>query len=221
MSKLYKAPSPGLGSKSTLLIGVVCAILVFLLVPIAQLFKESSVSVDSIEAVEFAPVPPPQVIEELVDPVVEEEPPPPLDLNKPPPMPTLEMLELSLNPGLGGDLSLDSSIDFDIATETVEQMSQLFGFDELDQIPRLMRQGRPKMQQSAEFQRLMRRQADRQVVLEVTLNEQGVVEVQNVQSATHEALIPAAKQAAEGSRFSPPMRNGQAVRARYTWPLSF
>lgn len=221
MSKLYKTPSPGIGSKGTLLIGIVCAMMVFLLVPIAQLFKETPETVDSIESVEFAPVPPPEVIEELVDPVVEEEPPPPLDLNTPPPMPTLEMLELSLNPGLGGDLSLDSSIDFDIATETVDELSQLFGFDELDQIPKLMRQGRPKMQQSAEFQRLMRRQADRKVVLEVTLSEQGVVKVQNVQSATHEALIPAATQAAEGSRFSPPKRNGKPVRARYTWPLSF
>lgn len=221
MSKLYKAPSPGLGSKGALLIGMVCAIMVFLLVPIAQLFKEATVSVDSIEEVVYAPVPPPEIIEDLVDPVVDEEPPPPLDLNTPPPMPTLEMLELSLNPGLGGDLSLDSSIDFDIATETVEELSQLFGFDELDQIPKLVRQGRPKMQQSAEFQRLMRRQGDKKVVLEVTLNEQGVVHVQNVQSATHEALIPAARQAAEGSRFSPPKRNGKAVRARYTWPLNF
>ena len=221
MSKLYKTPSPGIGSKSTLLVGTACAIMVFLLVPIAQFFKESTVPVDSIEEVVFAPVPPPKIIEELVDPVVEDEPPPPIDLKTPPPMPTLEQLELSLNPGLGGDLSLDSSIDFDIATETVEEMSQLFGFDELDQIPKLMRQGRPKMQQSAEFQRLMRRQGDRKVVLEVTLNEQGVVKVQNVQSATHEALIPAARQAAEGSRFCPPKRNGRAVRAHYTWPLCF
>ncbi|MDP4609659.1 MAG: energy transducer TonB, partial [Opitutales bacterium] len=137
------------------------------------------------------------------------------------PMPSLEQLELSLNPGTGGDIHIDGSLQFDLTTESAEEMIRLFGFDELDEIPRLVREGRPNSQQSAEFQRVMRRQGPKQVILLVVLDERGAISVVDVVSYTHAALIPSAKQAAESSRFSPPMRNGVPVRAKYTWPLSF
>lgn len=221
MPHLYKAGKGCVGLPISLSIGLVCALLIFLLVPITQFMREPQKTVNVIEVNDVAPPPPPPPLEEPPpSSEVEREKPPP-DLKSPPPMPTLEQLELSLNPGVGGDLSFDSSIQFDLSMESVDELSRLFGFDELDEVPRLVRQGRPKMQQSAEFQRLVRRKGAKEVVLEVAVSPRGVVSVQGVRSATHEALIPAAKQAAESSRFSAPMRNGQAVRARYIWPLSF
>lgn len=218
----YKAQGSGVGLWTSLSLGLTCALMIFLLVPMTQLLRDTDKAATIIEAVEVAPPPPPPPpMEEPPPPPKAEDETPPPEFEVAPPMPSLEQLELSLNPGLGGDLSFDSSLQLDLSTESVEAMSRLFGFDELDEVPRLVRQGRPKVQQSAEFQRLIRRQGTKQVVLEVTLSPQGVVTVQNVRSATHEALIPAAKQAAESSRFSAPTRNGRAVRARYVWPLSF
>jgi periplasmic protein TonB len=221
MPQLYKLPKDSLGLSWCVGLGVICAGLVFLLVPMTQLLRTPTKTVVEIESIDLAPPPPPRPLEEQVKPEPDEPDPPLPELDMPPPKPSLEQLELSLNPGLGGDLSFDAQIHLTVSTESADELSKLFGFNELDEVPRLVQQGRPKMQQSAEFQRLMRKAGEKQVVLEVALSPQGVVTVQRVQSATHEALIPAATQAAESSRFSPPMRNGQAVRARYTWPLSF
>lgn len=207
--------------KQSLLIGLVCSVLIFLLVPMTQLLRQPEKPDIVIDSIERAPPPPPPPIVDEPPVTEEEEIPPPPEFNLPPPKPTLEQLELSLNPGLGGDLSFDSRIDLNFETESTEELSRLFGFDELDEVPRLVRQGRPKQQQSAEFQRLMRRPGRKEVVLEVAVSAQGIVSVRGVQSATHEALIPAAKQAAESSRFSEPMRNGKSVGAQYIWPLSF
>ncbi|MGJ8650459.1 MAG: energy transducer TonB [Opitutaceae bacterium] len=221
MSQLYKPPSPNRGFGFSLLIGLLCAGLLFMLVPLTQLFQSPLKTVEIFEVVEVAapPPPPPPEAPDVPPPDEQEEPPP--ELNTPPPMPSLEQLELSLNPGTGGDINIDGSFQFDLTTESTEEMIRLFGFDELDEIPRLVREGRPKSQQSAEFQRLMRRQGTKQVILLVALDERGATSVVEVVNYTHAALIPAAKQAAEASRFSPPMRNGVPVRAKYTWPLSF
>lgn len=221
MSQLYKPPSPSRGFGLSILLGLFCAGLLLMLVPLTQIFQTPQKTVEIIEAIEVAapPPPPPPETPDVPPPAEQEEPPP--ELNMPPPMPSLEQLELSLNPGTGGDLRIDNAFQFDLSTESAEEMIRLFGFDELDEIPRLVREGRPNSQQSAEFQRLMRRQGTKQVILLVALDERGVISVVDVVNYTHAALIPAAKQAAESSRFSPPMRNGVPVRAKYTWPLSF
>ncbi len=221
MSHLYTRPKEGSGYGLSILLGLICAGFIFLLVPITQLMQKPKKAVNPIEVMELAAPPPPPPLEEPPPPPADQEETPPPELQRPPPMPTLEQLELSINPGMGGDFSIDSHFDLNLSTESAEELIKLFGFDELDEIPRLIRQGSPNMQQSAEYQRLMRRAGRKQVVLLVTLSERGVISVQEVISATHNELIPAARQAAESSRFSPPMRNGIPVRARYTWPLTF
>jgi TonB family protein len=67
----------------------------------------------------------------------------------------------------------------------------------------------------------MQQQVAKQVTLVVMVDTTGAVRVTQVLSYSHEALIAAAKQAAERSSFSPPLRNGQPVQAKYTWQLTF
>ena len=47
-------------------------------------------------------------------------------------MPTLEQMELILNPGTGADLSLELGLDLNFQTESADQLIDLFGFDQLD-----------------------------------------------------------------------------------------
>ncbi|MGJ8638726.1 MAG: energy transducer TonB [Opitutaceae bacterium] len=221
MPYIDKSHRPKLGSKAAIGFGLAVALGIFLLVPISQLLDTPERDTLVIESIEMAPPPPPPPPEDPPPPPKPEEEPPPIELKVPPPQLSLEQLELSLNTGTGGDLSFDSSMLFDVATESADELSKLFGFDELDEVPRLVRRGRPREQQSSEFQRLMRRRDTKQVVLEVALDHQGSIDVLNVRSASHEALVPAARQAAESSKFSPPTRNGRSVRARYVWTLNF
>ena len=57
-------------------------------------------------------------------------------------MPTLEQMELVLNPGTGADLSLELGLDLNFQTESADQLIDLFGFDQLDQVPSVTRYGR-------------------------------------------------------------------------------
>ena len=130
-------------------------------------------------------------------------------------MPTLEQLEVSLNPGTG-DLSIGAGLGMtvDFSTESVDQLEQLFGFGELDEIPRLVREGRFRYPPNSP-----RGRGEAFVRLLVYVEKDGRVSVQKVVDYSHREFIDAAKRMAEGSRFSTPTRNGQAVRSKYEWPI--
>jgi TonB family protein len=58
------------------------------------------------------------------------------------------------------------------------------------------------------------------VTLEVELNESGRVSVRRVLSSTHPELVSPARYVAQGSRYTPPKRNGMAVKATMRWPIT-
>lgn len=203
------------GRGLSLLLGAGVALIILLLVPLTQVFRPERGAVESIEALELAPPPPPPP---LIDPPpppppkMEEAPPPELEI--PPPMPTLEQLEIGLNPSTGGGLSLGIGVDFNFETESIDQIEKLFGFGDLDEVPRLVREGRFRYPPNAP-----RGRGEGYVRLLVYVEVDGRISVQKVIEYSHKEFIEAAKRMAEGSRFSPPMRKGQAVRSRYEWPI--
>lgn len=91
-----------------------------------------------------------------------------------------------------------------------------YGVGELDGKPGLLRHG------SAAFPaELARRGVDRgTVVLEVELDERGRVSVRRVVSATHTELIAPARRVAASASFTPPTRNGKAVKSIMRWPIT-
>lgn len=88
--------------------------------------------------------------------------------------------------------------------------------NELDGVPRLIRRGSTTFPTS-----LSRKGVTRgTVVLEVEISASGAVVVRNVVSSTHPELIPAARRVATGSRYTPPTRQGQPVRAIWRLPIT-
>lgn len=130
-------------------------------------------------------------------------------------MPSLEQLEVSLNPGTG-DMSLGAGLGLaiDFSTESVDQLEQIFGFGELDEVPRLVREGRFRYPPNSP-----RGRGEAFVRMLVYVEADGRISVQKVIDYSHKEFIEAATRMAEGSRFSPPMRQGQAVRSKYEWPI--
>lgn len=86
---------------------------------------------------------------------------------------------------------------------------------ELDGTPRLLRHG------SATFPSSLARQGVSRgtVVFEVELSTSGSVTVRSVVSSTHPELVAPARRVASGARFTPPKRNGEAVKAIMRWPI--
>lgn len=197
----------------SLLYGLGITFLVLMLIPLTQILRPVKDAPVEINKIDFASPPPP--------PPPEEPPPPPEEKKEAPPelevprlKPTLEQLEVSLNPGTGGDIGVDLAINLDIATESADQLEELFGFGELDDIPRLVREGRFRYPPNSPHGR-----GEALIRLLVYIEKDGRISVQKVIEYSHKEFIIPASHMAEGSRFSPPMRKGQAVRSQYVWPI--
>jgi hypothetical protein len=91
-----------------------------------------------------------------------------------------------------------------------------YNTNELDGTPRLLRHG------SATFPSSLARQGVSKgtIVFEVELSTSGSVSVRRVVSSTHPDLVAPARRVASGARFTPPKRNGQAVKAIMRWPIT-
>lgn len=87
--------------------------------------------------------------------------------------------------------------------------------NELDGIPRLLRHG------SATFPSSLTSKGVKSgtVTFEVELSTTGAVSIRKVISSTHSELIEPARKVAASARFTPPKRNGQAVKAIMRWPI--
>lgn len=90
-----------------------------------------------------------------------------------------------------------------------------YSTSELDGTPRLLRHGSATFPSSLARQGVLRGT----VVLEVELSTSGSVSVRRVVSSTHPELVAPARRVAASARFTPPKRNGEAVKAIMRWPI--
>lgn len=104
------------------------------------------------------------------------------------------------------DFELDLSVDW-----------QAFGLGELDSIPVLLTQIKTV------FPRSLARKGIKKatVALDVFIDEQGNITLVGIKEMPYEELSDSIHKIIRDSRFSIPTKNGQAVRARFIWPLEF
>lgn len=227
--------------KSTI-IGLAASALLLAVLGFARIFVVTAdvpdLAIREIETVTFEPPPPP--------PPPEESPP---DTPPPPPTLTnLSTLpDPSRVPVPQADIPMDITLPVEnfytdlapaplpAASKPVEHSKQFFkkeqnyrrtpppppiakshySTSELDGTPRLLRHG------SATFPSSLARQGVSRgtVVLEVELSASGSVSVRRVVSSTHPELVAPARAVAASARFTPPKRNGEAVKAIMRWPI--
>jgi len=85
--------------------------------------------------------------------------------------------------------------------------------EELDSKPRVIRTGSFSWPRSASG-------TSGRVVISLEISEKGYVKVLNVISSSDTKLNAAATKVARGSRFTPPMKNGVKVKARYNYTFN-
>jgi len=125
-------------------------------------------------------------------------------------------LDLSLNPGIGKDSTIDDGLALNLELESAPEWISRYQFDDLDTTPHIKRQGHIQYPMQ-----LQRRQVEGFVQLLVFINPGGRVEVQEVLNYSHQAFVAPAVAGATATRFSPPTRGGQAVSAQYSWRIEF
>ncbi|MDC0598228.1 hypothetical protein OAP18_00085 [Gammaproteobacteria bacterium] len=128
---------------------------------------------------------------------------------------------LELNPTFRKDVVLTSAPQpvFETLSKAWENDLNIdwsaFGLADLDAPPQVL-----TLQKVTYPEELSRRNISRVIVrLDIFINENGQARLINISENPHPELIPAIRQLVQSVRFSKPTKNGQAVQARFIWPV--
>jgi len=212
--RTYSPPEAGGDRAKVVLAGGAVAIVLFVVMALAQMMGDVEPPDRSIDEVTMAYQAPDlaEIPDEAPPPKEEEEPPPeledePIDLS-------LEQLDLVLNPGTGGSLAGDFALPAVVASAASLGTDAFVDFSSLDQIPR------PIGVSGFNFpRRLLKKKVSGRIVLLVKLDSDGrVLEVE-----VEESNLPAFDSFVLGEvkrwRFTPPTQQGQPVKAKARLPI--
>lgn len=211
MSKVYQPPKGKGTLVGGIVLGIVVSALLFLAIPLTQIFTEYEKETQKVERLEVAEPPPPPPPEDPPDPPEPEEEDPPPEMDQPPPDISLEQLEMSLNPGTGGGMGGDFEMpSFDVEEEDLGSMDA-FELDEVDSEPRPRSRIRFRYPASAK-----RRGITGVVKLEYIVNEDGEVEEVSIIESPAPVLSEATAEVIRRTNFEPATKNGRPVKVRMT-----
>jgi periplasmic protein TonB len=204
------SPPKGRGTRSTgLLLGLAVSALLFLAIPLTQLFTEYEKPPEVLEASSVAPPPPPPPPEDPPPPPEPEESEPPPELETPPPPISLEQLDLALNPGTGDNLSGDFALPtFEVSGDDLGGL-EIFELGDVDNPPR------PRMEIDFTYSDRARRRGITGVVkVEYIVDSQGIVGEIKIIESPDRLLSDSTTEALRRARFDPATKGGVAVNVR-------
>lgn len=216
MAGPYHPPEGKDSFSKSVLIGVGITALLFLAIPLTQLFIQYEKSTEIIDTLDMAPPPPPPPLEDEPPPPPPEEEPPP-EFDTPPPPITLEQINMSLEPGIGSSLSGDFALpSFDVNAKSLGGLD-IFDINDLENKPIARRQGAPRYPPAARRQGLQGR-----VTAEFIINEKGDVTRVTITYSSDPIFENTTIEAIRNWKFTPGEKDGRKVktRARITIPFS-
>lgn len=214
----FRLPDARSELRTSLLLGVGMAVLLFVLMALAQMIGDVEPPAKELEEQLVAFVPPEiEEVEEEELPPPEEEPPPPEDLAEEPPQLSLDQLDIALNPGTGGAIQGDYSLAHlgRMASRNMELDTEEFvDFADLDRVPR------PIGVSGLNFPRRLRQQkVNGRVTLLLKLNEDGDVLDVSVESSDLPHFDAFIVGQVREWKFTPPTKQGKPVRAKARLPI--
>ena len=187
--------------------GICVSFMLFLAIPLTQIFTKYEKKLDTIESLEIATPPPPPPPEEPPPPEPEEEEPPP-ELDSPPPPISLEQLEMALEPGTGGALSGDFALpSFDVRKTNLGM--DIFDINDLEKKPMARRQMPPRYPSKAK-----RIGLEGFVLAEFIVDRNGDVESVEIKDSSDSAFEAPTIEAIRNWKFTPGEKDGRTVRTR-------
>ncbi len=191
------------------LLGIGISGLLFLAIPLTQIFTTYEKSPEEIEALDIAPPPPPPPPEDPPPPPEPEQEEPPPELNTPPPPISLEQLDMALNPGTGNSMAGDFALpSFNVNSSDLGGL-EIFELGDVDSPP----QPRTKIEFS--YPAAAKRKGITGVVkVEYVVNENGRVEKINIVESPSNILSKATEEVLQRARFEPTQKSGRAVKVR-------
>lgn len=210
MAKIYNPPKHRAGMRATgTLIGIGVSALLFLAIPLTQIFTQYEKVPEEIEAIDIATPPPPPPLDEPPPPPKPEEKEPPPELDTPPPPITLEQLDMVLDPGTGGALAGDFALPtFDVSSQDLGGL-EIFELGDVDSPPR------PRTAIEFNYPAAAKRRGITGIVrVEYIVNENGRVEQINIVESPDRLLSDATTEVLQRARFEPAQKSGRDVKVR-------
>lgn len=209
MSSVYKPPK----GKGTLtagtLLGIIVSLLIFLAIPLTQIFTEYEKLPEEIDALEMAPPPPPPPPEEPPPPPEPEEEEPPPEMDTPPPPLSLDMLDMALEPGTGSSLAGDFALPtFDVSQKDLGGLD-IFDIGAVDTKPQPRKQGSPRYPSTAKNRKL-----EGFVLAEFIVDENGNVINVEIKQSSDPIFDKPTIDAIRRWKFSPGEKDGRKVKTR-------
>ncbi|MBU2895043.1 energy transducer TonB [Colwellia sp. D2M02] len=156
-------------------------------------------------------------------------PPPPVNRQTSEAQPTIDLSAAGEGPSLAiADIKIKQNFDPMLSPPEMNHSAndfeldlavdwQAFGLGELDSIPVLLTQIKTAFPRSLARKGIKKAK----VALDVFIDEQGSITLVGIKEMPYEELSDAINKIIRDSRFSVPTKNGQAVRARFIWPVEF
>ena len=216
MSKVYKVPQGKGTAVSGTLIGIGMASLLFLAIPLTQLFTEYEKAPEEINSIDVAPPAPPPPIEEPPPPPEPEPEEPPPELDTPPPPISLEALEMSLNPGTGSSLAGDFTMPGFNANQKSLGSLDIFDIGDVDGKPQAQKQAPPRYPSAA-------RRAGKEgfVVAEFIIDTNGATTDIKIQQSSDPVFNQPTIEAIRRWMFTPGKKGNRLVKTRTRVKLPF
>ena len=216
MAKTFKSHKESKKNRNnSIIIGIAVSFLLFLAIPLTQIFNEYNKSPESIDSYEVAPPPPPPPPEDPPPPPEPEEEEPPPELDSPPPPISLEQLDMALEPGTGGALSGDFALPSFDARKTNLGMD-IFDINDLEKKPQARRLLPPRYPAKAKASSI-----EGFVLLEFIVDQNGDVESVVVKDSSHSLFEAAAVDAVRNWVFTPGEKDGRKVKFRCRQKIPF
>lgn len=191
------------------LLGIGVSGMLFLIVPLTQIFTDFQKEPDQIEALNVAPPPPPPPPEDPPEPPPPEEEEPPPELDTPPPPISLEQLDMALNPGTGGSMAGDFALPtFDVSGSDLGGL-EIFELGDVDSPPK------PRTRIEFSYPAAAKRKGITGVVkVEYIVSENGRVEDIKITESPDRILSDATADVLRRARFEPATKGGGPVKVR-------
>lgn len=210
MAKIYHPPQH---RKGMMAMGTICGIgvsgLLFLAIPLTQIFTTYETSPEEIEALDMAPPPPPPPPEDPPPPPEPEKEEPPPELDTPPPPISLEQLDMALNPGTGGSMAGDFALPtFDVSGSDLGGL-EIFELGDVDSPPQ------PRTRIEFSYPSAAKRKGISGLVkVEYVVDQNGRVENINIVESPDRILSEATEDVLRRARFEPATKGGSPVKVR-------
>lgn len=208
MSSVYKSPKGNNTRILGALLGIAASVLIFLAIPLTQIFTEHKKVPSNIETIEMAAPPPPPPEDEPPPPPEPEEETPPPELHTPPPPVSLEQLDMALEPGTGDSLSGDFALPKVDLKQNLGSLD-IFDLSDVEKKPQAKKQSAPKFPMDA-----TRRGLSGYAVAVFVVDQYGNVIDVDIPKSSDPIFEQPTINAIRTWKFSPGEKDGKAVKTR-------